>query len=328
MIVCVARLRENVKYTGPLTHILDSFYELLRSYIAAHRSIEWRYYGISFDGSKPVRNPEDVKSADVVIIPTEHEFHYHIPGYFHPKYTERSNERVEGLRRFVKNKRIVLLRSDRADDPELFREYTFRVPSDYRVVDELDFRYGVHAMKYHFIRNRNRSLLFGENRNLDFAYWGSCKNKIAGGENSKDVRHAVLRELKKDSRISGLYVGRYVGFKADMPMMPLGTLLATLSQARATLCFNWIDPSAITSRYHEAMAFGLVPFVWREYDKRKELAKFEWQRVHSVSEAREKILGLRKHYEERFQELCGVYNPPQPDYYRARFFKILNSSIS
>jgi len=61
----------------------------------------------------------------------------------------------------------------------------------------------------------------------------------------------------------------------------------------ATLCFNWIDQTATTSRYHEALGCGLLPFVWQDYDKNNTLVADKWQRVSSVEELYEKYEELK-----------------------------------
>lgn len=322
MIVCIARLRGSVRYTHPLEHILDSFYVLLKKYTEEHDEIKWQFYGITFDGSKPLYDVKVVKNADVIIIPTEQEFHYHTPGYFHPRFVDRSTERITAIQRFIKNKQVILLRSDRADGVELFQKYTFpHIPAEYHVIDELDFSYGLHAMKFYFIREFRRNSLFESNRDLDFAYWGSCKNKLAGGEKSSDIRHLILRGIKRNLEIKGLYIGRYIGFKADMPMQPLKAILPHLVRARATLCFNWINPEATTARYHEAIACGIVPFVFGEYDSGRKLAKLDWQHISSLSEAEECLMNLE--YDSAFDEVSEGYNPPKLSYYQERFNQLL-----
>ena len=66
-----------------------------------------------------------------------------------------------------------------------------------------------------------------------------------------------------------------------------------LEPARCTLCFNWLDPTATTSRYPEALSIGMVPFVWRDYDKNNTYNIDPWQRVETFEEFKERVLTLR-----------------------------------
>ena len=66
------------------------------------------------------------------------------------------------------------------------------------------------------------------------------------------------------------------------------------------MCFNWKDETATTSRYVEALAIGMIPFVWRQYDKNNTYNIDPWQRI------------------EDFDDLNGNgyhdYNPPYYDF--------------
>jgi len=70
-------------------------------------------------------------------------------------------------------------------------------------------------------------------------------------------------------------------------------LYPLLEPARSTLCFNWIDPHATTSRYPEALSIGMIPFVWLDYDIDNTYNIDPWQRVQTFEELRENILELR-----------------------------------
>ena len=43
-------------------------------------------------------------------------------------------------------------------------------------------------------------------------------------------------------------------------------LIRTLIKSKYTLCFNWKDNKATTSRYHESIACGVIPMVYKDYD--------------------------------------------------------------
>ena len=70
-------------------------------------------------------------------------------------------------------------------------------------------------------------------------------------------------------------------------------LYPLLEPCRSTLCFNWLDETATTSRYVEALAIGIVPFVWRNYDINNTYRIDDWQRVQTFEEFLEKALLLR-----------------------------------
>ena len=59
------------------------------------------------------------------------------------------------------------------------------------------------------------------------------------------------------------------------------------------MCFNWIDPTATTSRYPEALSIGMIPFVWRDYDINNTYNIDDYQRVSSFGDLKERILQLR-----------------------------------
>ena len=67
-----------------------------------------------------------------------------------------------------------------------------------------------------------------------------------------------------------------------------------LEPARCTLCFNWLDPTATTSRYPEALSIGMVPFVWRDYDKDNTYNIDPFQRVKTFEELQGKIRSLQE----------------------------------
>ncbi len=70
-------------------------------------------------------------------------------------------------------------------------------------------------------------------------------------------------------------------------------LLPMLEPCRATLCFNWLDPEATTSRYPEALSIGMIPFVWGDYDKNNTYNIDDWQRVNRFVDLEHRIKQLR-----------------------------------
>ena len=76
--------------------------------------------------------------------------------------------------------------------------------------------------------------------------------------------------------------------------MPLKETLGYLDQSYSTLCFNWIDQTAVTGRYHEAMACNVFPFVWKDYDTNDILITDEGQRCFTKDELYDKIKDIKK----------------------------------
>ena len=66
-----------------------------------------------------------------------------------------------------------------------------------------------------------------------------------------------------------------------------------LEPCRWTLCFNWKDETATTSRYVEALAIGMIPFVWRQYDKNNTYNIDPWQRIEDFDDLKSKVMELR-----------------------------------
>lgn len=280
MKICIARLRSGANYVEPLNDIMDSFYELLRVYRDRHPEHEFTYYNFGFS-QKPMRDVKAIADADIILIPSEAEFTYHIPGAIHTLDLKKSNELLDDARPFFNNKKVILLRSDRRDDEELYKTKVFSgLNIEYQTIDECDFG-NVHGMKYHFIQRTNP--LFETEKRYDFCYWGSDKRKTIDGELSGDVRHIILKQIKK-SDLSSFFIGRFYGFDRDMKWGKMKDILPYLRASRSTLCFNWMDSKATTSRYIEAVACGMIPFVWQDYGTDSSYEIQDWQRVNNYEE--------------------------------------------
>lgn len=287
MKICIARLRSGDNFTEPLNHIMDSFYYLLRQYVNNHPEHEFTYYNFGFN-QKPKRDVSAIEAADVIVIPSEAEFTYHIPGAIHTLDLKKSNERLEEIKSYFNNKRVIILRSDRRDDIDLYQQYVFLNQNiDYRVIDEIDFG-NIHGMKYHFIKQQNR--LFADTSKVhDFVYWGSDKRKSPGGANSGDIRHKILKEIYKSEDIHSFFIGRFYGFKRDRQWSKMKDIIPIIQKSYTTLCFNWMDNTATTSRYVEALACGCLPLVWQNYDANNTFVSDEFQRIWSYEEFCDKL---------------------------------------
>ena len=73
-----------------------------------------------------------------------------------PKDLAKSQSHMEKIIPFFKDKHVIVLRSDRGDSEELYREHTLQgIPiKSYTEIDEIDFSGNIHGMKYHFIRDK------------------------------------------------------------------------------------------------------------------------------------------------------------------------------
>ena len=76
--------------------------------------------------------------------------------------------------------------------------------------------------------------------------------------------------------------------------IPMKETLGYLDQSYTTLCFNWIDQTAVTGRYPEALACDIVPLVWKDYDSNNILVADKWQRCFTKDEFYDKIAEVRK----------------------------------
>ncbi len=293
-IVC-ARLRSNVRYTGPLETVLDSFFYLYDLWMKQHPEHTYGTYNLSFDRKKkPQRNANVFKDADVVIIPSDSEFRYHGALQIDPRDLETSNNFIEEIKPHMEGKTVIMWRSDRGDTEELYRNETFKgvTLGDFNTMDEIDFPANIHGMKHHFIKeaffnNPLASLMGTDLPQIDFAYWGRMKDG--------DDRGKIIRQLYRDPDITQILVGGFPsGVKRQASWIKeWNELFSYVSKARCTLCFNWRDPTATTSRYPEALAVGLVPLVWQDYDRNNTYAIEKFQRVTSFEMLREKIIALK-----------------------------------
>ena len=86
-------------------------------------------------------------------------------------------------------------------------------------------------------------------------------------------------------------------------------LLPHLTNGKTTMCFNWMSETATTSRYHEALACGIIPFVHMKYDVNNTIVGNEWQRVTDVEHLYSKIEEMRTNnsWQEKYNEILEDY---------------------
>ena len=289
MKITIARLRSNVKYNGPLETVLDSFFENYVKWMKQNPQHEYRTYNVSFGSERPKRTPENIEWADVIVIPSDSEFRYHGELQMNPKDLAKSESHMEKIIPFFKDKTVIMWRSDRGDTEELYRSFIPNIKK-FITIDEIDFSGNIHGMKYHFIQTLKNPLadMFDEGKTIDFGYWGRMK------PSEKNVREKTIRQIYR-SELSTVLVG---GFPSGVErqskwIKDWKKLLPMLEPCRATLCFNWLDPTATTSRYPEALSIGMIPFVWGGYDKNNTYNIDDWQRVNRFEDLEHRIKQLR-----------------------------------
>ena len=329
-IVC-ARLRSNVTYTGPLETVLDSFFELYVRWMKDNSQHTYDTYNLSFDKrQRPQRNAEVFKDADVVVIPSDSEFRYHGEVQIDPRDLETSNNYIEEIKPHMEGKHIIMWRSDRGDTEELYREETFNgvTLGDFNTIDEIDFPANIHGMKYHFIQTLKNPLaqMLPTKKDKDFAYWGRMKDG--------DDRGKIIRKLYRDPNITQVLIGGFPsGVKRDAKWIKEWNILyPMIERAKCTLCFNWRDPTATTSRYPEALSVGLVPLVWQDYDKNNTYSITDWQRIDSFETLKQRIQELQNDevYNQAITDFNSYYKeilPTQQEYYEM-FTKRMNKYVS
>ena len=302
--ITIARLRSGVNYKRPLDHIIDSLCYLLDRFQKDHTEFNYGVYNFGWNKANR-RNAEHIPDSDIIIIPSENEFHYHIPHYIDPKNLEKSNTAIKEHFKDLKDKHIIILRSDRGDDENLYRNYTFKDQPIRKVsvLDETDIPGNLHQLKYHFIKDEK---LKEGLRPYTFSYWGTEKRKDVDGVVSGDKRHEILKNLQTGmGRYRTRFIGRFSTVKRDKKPDSMRNILPILNKSRYTLCFNWKDNKATTSRYHEALACGIIPMVFGSYDSTGILVKDDWQRVESAEELMDKT--FYGDYYKKWDEIHNSY---------------------
>jgi hypothetical protein len=330
MRVCFARIRNTTRYRGPLTDIVDPFFECIVSYIL-RRDIAPSFYRLSLDGALPPADPAAIAQADVVVIVSEAEFAWQTKGLKQPLHVDQSNARLAQIAPLFRGKPLVLLTFDRADTPELYRERTFPGTELGPIgeVDEADaaFAPGLAGMKYWFIRNK-----VGEGRverDTRFCYWGAAnKRRLPNGELSGDERGAVLAAIRKrfGPWPGSCFVGSFP-FKDAPFTRDFSTIVPLAQRSCYTLCFNWLAPAALTSRYFEAVALGMVPLTWKDYGGEFVPTNL---RVWSVNQAFARMDEIDRDFasmQEKVDKLLVGQLPTLEDYH-ARFAKRLDEEIA
>ena len=325
MKITIARLRSNVKYNGPLETVLDSFFENYVKWMKENSRYEYDTYNVSFNKDRPKRTPESIKDANVIVIPSDSEFRYHGELQMNPKDLAKSESHMDIIRPYFEGKDVIMWRSDRGDTEELYRSFLPGI-RNFTTIDEIDFSGNIHGMKYHFIQTLKNPLaeMMGTEKTISFAYWGRMKH---GHDREK-----TIRQIYRDKDISTVLVGGFPsGVKRQSAWIKdWRQLYPMLELARCTLCFNWLDPNATTSRYPEALSIGMVPFVWRDYDKNNTYNIDPWQRVETFEEFKEKVLSLKDNCDSKVEEYRDNYKKVllTEDQYYKQFSEMMNGALN
>ena len=104
-----------------------------------------------------------------------------------------------------------------------------------------------------------------------------------------------------------------------------------IEPARTTLCFNWKDATATTSRYPEALSVGIIPFVWKDYDINNTYEIDDFQRVSSFEQLKERIIYLKDKntFNSKLAEYRNNYKKvllSEKEYYE-QFNKMMNKGL-
>ena len=330
MNITIARIRSNVTYTGPLETVLDSFFENYVKWMNDNSQHNFKTYNVSFGEGRPQRTPETIDWADVIVIPSDSEFRYHGELQMNPKDLAKSEVHMKNIRPFFENKIVILFRSDRGDTEELYRNETLKGVNlkSFHIIDEIDFSGNIHGMKYHFIQNLQKKILFLSNKTIDFGYWGKMK------PSEKNERENTIRKIYKDEDISSMMIGGFPSgvIRQSKWIKDWKKLFPMIEPSRTTLCFNWKDPTATTSRYPEALSVGIIPFVWKDYDIHNTYKIDDWQRVKTFEEFKDKILHLRDEnlFKDKLKQYVNNYKKvllSEDEYYK-QFSNMMNRILS
>ena len=289
--------------------------------------------------------------ADYVVVLSDAEYTFHVPGRIDPLHLDRTNMHLNNIRKIIDGKHIIVCRSDRADDENLYRVYTFHNNNiELSFIDECDFVGGIHTLKYYFISEYITKHNIPFDKEYDFVYWGSSKRHsvretppeelfkygdiIEKGKESDDERDRILRDIRmKKNKLDTFFIGSVIGNSDYSFTSNMKEIIPMMCKGNETLCFNWPGyDDYTTSRYNEALACGVIPLVWKKYDINNTLVFDDWQRCYSFEEAHKKIKDLQdKDFREiTFNKIHEDYLNKIEDktYYIKRFDKLINRILN
>ena len=120
-------------------------------------------------------------------------------------------------------------------------------------IDEIDFSGNIHGMKYHFINTLK----------TPWQKWWVQRSQstlILGSYETRHDREKTIRQIYRSELSCQLIGGMPSGVERKSKWIKdWKKLYPLLEPCRTTLCFNWLDETATTSRYVEALAIGILP---------------------------------------------------------------------
>jgi len=339
----------------------DSFFYLYDNFVKTNQqNYDFRWYNFNYVGRNVPRSSVDLKDTDVLVITTDSEFAYNIESRVDGYKMKRTWNYVEDVRvqfrEDGKPRHIILLKSDRADTVELFQKNVFNeFDFTYSVIDESDFRAGVHHVRQTIIDKH----LGGHkpDKIYDFAYWGTTKRFIYSYTSeqvmydimdrglvrkqqplykkklSEDFRYEILKKTNR-SDLKTFWIGFFDGFKQDVKFTHLmgSKVIPEVQKARVSLCFNWPDfDDILTARYNECVVCDVIPLVWRKYDVNCMLVANDYQRVDTFEGLYAKCIELRddslrlellEEIKEKYYEVAGGL-----EYYHETFNSMMETQI-
>jgi len=294
-VICVASMRQKLHWYKDISCIQDAWFSCLQHYFKK-KKIKPIFYNVSWDESiRPKRDIESLKMANIIIIMSSNEFTFHNTGLVNPLHAQTMEIAIDKAKPHLRNKHILIISCDKMDTIALYKKYILKNarPKTINLISECDLPMTVQTIRYFDLANIKKSKI----KKYDFVYWGAPKKKLPGGKQSGDARYDIIRRTLKDSEIKGFLAGNHFGSsKADIKFnTDLSQIAGELTKGRATTCFQWPGHGdCLTARYHEALAFGIVPLVHKDYDIKGVLCKNSWQRFDGIDDLKEKLLELRK----------------------------------
>lgn len=297
MRVCVAALRHSLHwYNVPTSCIQDAFFSLVARWFR-ERGVRPTFWNVSWSPQRPRTEDAAIQCTDILFIFSNSEFLYG-SGEIPPMMEQASNARLARIRPLLRDKRVVVFEMDAHDTHEKLAASLGETASlDF--ISEADFPLTVQTLRYNQLRRFRQTMP----RDLDFIYWGTTKRSHG------DERYELVRTVLREPSVRSYLIGNHFGSaKADERYeWDLSRLAPTFSRARATWCFQWPGHGdRLTARYHEAMAYGVIPFVHTGYDTENTIA-LPYQRKASAEEFIATLHELRDGYAEMWETVRSRY---------------------
>lgn len=299
--ITIASIRNKAKYTGPLSLIEDNIYYCLDRYMKEEGKDKYNFnlYGTSFDGNSPKYDLTVLDNCDVFVVISVVEWLWNIKNNFHSFDMKKSDDRILEISKKLDNKKLVLITHEQADTIELFKNKTFHNVNFLSTseIHQKEMGDEFMNMRYDFIKNYIHTVptLFGDStKQYDFMYWGSSKTRTAGNIKTNDERQEILKGIHEKCDQNGLtnyFQGRFQKIKVNSSWdNNFSKLVPKLQEGKTTLCFQWPGKEQyLTTRYPEALACGVIPLMWKNFDINNVYNSIKWQKCETVDDVVVKI---------------------------------------